>query len=79
MIYGLDSSAMIAFLRNESGAATVAAMLADPQSQCYAHALNLCEVFYDFFRGGGELAAQSAITQLLKLEVRERRDLDVAF
>jgi PIN domain nuclease of toxin-antitoxin system len=79
MIYVLDSSAMIAFLRNESGATTVAAMLADPHSQCYAHALNLCEVFYDFFRVGGELAAQSAITELLNLEVHERRDLGAAF
>lgn len=79
MIYVLDSSAMIAFLRNESGAATVAAMLTDPQSQCYAHALNLCEVFYDFFRVGGETAAQSAITELLNLEVHERHDLDATF
>lgn len=79
MIYVLDSSAMIAFLRNESGSATVAAMLADPQSQCYAHALNLCEVFYDFFRSRGEAAAQSAITELLNLEVRERSDLDAPF
>ena len=70
---------MIAFLRNENGSASVAAMLAAPQGQCYAHALNLREVFYDFFRSGGELAAQSAITELLKLEVHERRDLDAAF
>ena len=30
MIYVMDSSAMIAFLRNEPGAATVAGMLTDP-------------------------------------------------
>lgn len=79
MIYVLDSSAMIAFLRNEVGAATVASILTDPQSQCCAHALNLCEVFYDFARSGGEPAAQSAVTELLNLGVIERSDLDGAF
>lgn len=74
-----DSSAMIAFLRNEVGALTVAAILTDPQNECYAHALNLCEVFYDFTRSGGETAAQSAVTELLNAGVIERQDLDIAF
>lgn len=79
MIYVMDSSAMIAFLRNEAGAVAVASILADSQSKCYAHALNLCEVFYDFARKGGEAAAQSAITELLNVGVIERRDLNVIF
>lgn len=79
MIYVMDSSAMIAFPRNETGAATVADLLTDPQNECCAHALNLCEVFYDFARSGGESAAQSAVTGLLNVGVIERRDLDVAF
>jgi len=54
MTYVMDSSAMIAFPRNETGAATVADLLTDPQHECCAHALNLCEVFYDFARSGGE-------------------------
>ena len=54
MTYVMDSSAMIAFPRNETGAATVADLLTDPQNECCAHALNLCEVFYDFARSGGE-------------------------
>lgn len=45
----IDASAPIAFLRNEPGAEAVANALARPQ-RCYAHALNLCEVYYDFWR-----------------------------
>lgn len=65
MIYVMDSSAMIAFPRNEPGAATVAGMLTDPQNECCAHALNLCEAFYDFARSGGEAAVQSAIKAVI--------------
>lgn len=79
MIYVLDSSAMIAFLRNETGAVAVADILTDPQNECCAHSLNLCEVFYDFARTGGETAAQSAVTELVNAGVIERHDLDVAF
>ena len=50
MIFVLDASAMIAFLRGEPGADAVAEILLDSESQCHAHALNLCEVFYDFER-----------------------------
>lgn len=45
MIFVLDASAMIAYLRDEPGAAAVAEALIDPTSKCHAHALNLCEVF----------------------------------
>ena len=44
MTYVLDASAMIAFLRDEPGAEIVAEVFVDPESHCYAHALNLCEV-----------------------------------
>ena len=48
MIYILDACAMIAFLRGEAGAEVVAEILRDPGDQCFAHAINLCEVYYDF-------------------------------
>ena len=48
MIFVLDASVMIAFPRDEPGADAVEEALLDSGSQCYAHALNLCEVFYDF-------------------------------
>ena len=59
MIYVLDACAMIAWLRNEPGADIVDQAIRDLNSQCLAHAINLCEVFYEallrlypFCRGG---------------------------
>ena len=46
----LDACAMIAFLRGEPGADVVRAILHNPSDACYAHAINLCEVYYDFVR-----------------------------
>ncbi len=46
MIYVLDACAMIAYLNDEPGADVVEAAMIDPMNQCYAHAVNLCEVFY---------------------------------
>ena len=44
----LDASAIIAFLRDEPGAQVVADHLRDERQRSFAHALNLCEVYYDF-------------------------------
>lgn len=83
MIYVLDASAMIAYLRSEPGAdvvetALLEAML-DPTIQCIAHAINLCEVYYDFHRAGGEAAATGAIADLGDVGVIERADFDRVF
>jgi len=51
VLFVLDASAMIAYLRDEPGAGRVSEALLDPDGQCIAHVLNLCEVFYDFQRG----------------------------
>ena len=58
---------MIAFLRDEPGADLVAEALLDSESQCYAHALNLCEVFYDFHRASGRHEALQAIADLARV------------
>ena len=60
----LDASAMIAYLRNEPGAEVVEDALTAPGSQCFAHAINLCEVLYDFFRSAGEVEATNAINSI---------------
>ena len=54
----LDAGAMLAVLKREAGASVVSSLLADPDTVCMAHAVNVCEVFYDLFRSGGEAAAQ---------------------
>ncbi|MEK7833444.1 MAG: PIN domain-containing protein [Acidobacteriota bacterium] len=79
MIYVLDSSAMIALANNEPGANVVADLLADSRNECYAHAINLCEVFYDAIRRSDDAQALRLITDLYGLGVIERRDFEAAF
>lgn len=79
MIYALDACAMIAYLDGEPGADVVEAALIDPSNQCFAHAINLCEVFYHFHRSGGERAATGAIADLQRMAVIARADFDQSF
>ncbi len=79
MIYVLDASAMIALLRKEAGSDVVADRLAESGTTCHAHAINLCEVYYDFYRNDSEAAAMRAIEVLKSLGVIERNDFDETF
>jgi PIN domain nuclease of toxin-antitoxin system len=74
-----DASALISFLRDEPGAEEVQRLLGAETESKYVHALNLCEVYYDFFRAAGEHPAESAISELLAIGIRERNDLDSEF
>ena len=74
----LDACALIAFLRDEPGADLVEGFLND-SAKCYVHALNFCEVYYDFWRAAGHEAAESAVADLLSLGIQERNDLDSQF
>jgi PIN domain nuclease of toxin-antitoxin system len=73
----IDASALIAFLRDEPGA-EVESLLSGPE-KCHAHALNLCEVYYDFFRASNQDAAEAATSDLLGLGIEERTDMDAEF
>ena len=79
MIYVLDACAMLAYLRNEAGADVVESALLNTNSQCVAHAVNLCEVYYVIHRDSGERDADSAIAGLKNAGVIERDDLDETF
>jgi PIN domain nuclease of toxin-antitoxin system len=79
MIYVLDASAIIAWLRNEPGADVVDNAIKDLNSQCIAHAINLCEVYYDAHRKTGEEHAESVISDLVAVGVIERNDFDQTF
>jgi PIN domain nuclease of toxin-antitoxin system len=78
MNYILDGSALVAYLRDEAGAEIVERLLLDTQNPCFAHAINLCEVFYDYHRTSGEADAQSAVARLLTASVLLRDDMDTA-
>jgi PIN domain nuclease of toxin-antitoxin system len=75
----LDACALIAFLTDEPGADRVATRLAGEPGSCRVHALNLCEVYYDFLRRAGEATAERAVDELLDLGLVLRDDLDPAF
>jgi PIN domain nuclease of toxin-antitoxin system len=70
---------MIAFLTGEAGADVVENALLEQGSQCMTHAINLCEVYYDFHRAGGATAADDAIVDMRTLGLVERDDLDEPF
>jgi predicted nucleic acid-binding protein len=70
---------MIALLRKETGHEIVRVLIEDIDQTCYAHALNLCEVFYDFARAEGETDAEQAVADLLSIGIIERDDLDALF
>lgn len=75
----LDACAMIAYLRDEPGADVVESLLLDGDSQCLAHSINLCEVYYDFLRATDENVARSAIADLNAAGIVAREDLDMSF
>jgi PIN domain nuclease of toxin-antitoxin system len=79
VIYVLDSSAMMAFLRAEPGGDVVRGLLGDPANTCFAHVINLFEVFYLLHRRVGEPAAQSALDDLRAASVVQRDDMDAPF
>ena len=74
----LDASAIIAYRRNEPGGDLVARHLRSDHL-LLAHALNFCEVYYDFYRAGERSIAVSAIADLRGLGVVERSDMDAEF
>ncbi len=75
----LDSSAVVAFLKDEPGAAGVADLFANTNIPLYIHSANLCEVFHIMWRRDGEDSAQISIAKLLDAGVIERSDMDGEF
>lgn len=79
MSYVLDAGAMIAYLDGEPGASVTASILINNAHQCYAHAINLAEIYYVNFRRGGQLQAENAIQTLLSVGVIPSEDMDSSF
>lgn len=72
----MDSSALIGFLTEEPGADVVEELLRDGGNSNYVHAVNLCEVYYEFLREGGYEAAEQAVETLLSLGLVVCEDMD---
>jgi uncharacterized protein len=75
----LDASAMVAYAAGEPGGDVVDKLLRDPDVICYAHAVNLCEVYYGVLRATDEQTATQLISDLYADGVIERRDLSRRF
>ncbi|MGI8908591.1 MAG: PIN domain-containing protein [Candidatus Sumerlaeaceae bacterium] len=79
MKHVLDACAMLAYLKNETGAEVVEALLRDASHECLAHAVNLCEVYYDLFRNSDERTAKRALRDLEGDGIAVRRDISRSF
>ena len=77
----LDSSAMVAYFNAEPGGDLVRDLLHDDERDIaiYAHAINLCEVFYGYLQATPLAVAHSARESLKEAGVIERNDMDTAF
>lgn len=72
----MDSSALLALLRDENGADVVDALLWDAGNHNVVHAINLCEVYYNLVREFGEPQAESYLNLLGTLGLTIREDMD---
>jgi predicted nucleic acid-binding protein len=61
----LDTSAMVALSRSEPGADLVFAALSAPDDRCFAHWVNLCELFYSTARRTDEADAEGVVRLLI--------------
>jgi len=76
MRYVLDACALIAYLRKERGGEIVRDLLLESKNQFFIHALNLCEVYYDFERSDGIIVADEVIEIVGELGIDIIRDMD---
>ena len=79
LISVLDASALIALARSESGADMVEDVLTEPGRICYAHAVNMCELFYYVLRASGTAEADKTVRGFRDAGVVVREDMDTAF
>jgi PIN domain nuclease of toxin-antitoxin system len=61
----LDASAMVALAREEPGIERVLDALTEPGEHCFAHYVNLCEVYYTTLRRHAEADAAAVIRVLI--------------
>lgn len=78
-IHILDASALVAYANAEPGGTVVRALLADPAATCYAHTMNLCEVYYHLIRQMDVRRARLGIRTLFADGVIERHDMNRRF
>ena len=79
MSFVFDTGPLVAYIKGEPGFDVVRDLLRDNPGQCYAHAVNLCEVFYPVLRAEGLGAAQRVMADFAAVGIQTREDMDAAF
>lgn len=79
MNHVLDACAMIAYLRGEVGGTVVEGLLNGPGDTCFAHTINLLEVYYDFIRKHNEPTARQALEDLKAAGISTQRNMNRRF
>lgn len=70
---------MVAYTEGEPGGVVVAGILSNPSAVCYAHSVNLCEVYYQSIRRSDPATARAVKASLRRDGVIERRDMSRPF
>lgn len=78
-VFVLDACAVIAFLNAEEGGDKVSNLLEDTENEVLMHMINLCEVYYGFYRADGKERADVVIESLSQLPVEYVNDLSINF
>ena len=63
----LDACAVIALVKNEQGADIVEEYLLNDDYECMIHGVNICEVYYGFFRSESEAFAQEIVYKITEI------------
>ncbi len=79
MICVFDAGPLVALIKGEDGADLVRQLMRDNPGNCYAHAVQLCEVFYPILRAEGLAIAQHVVADLAAAGIQSREDMDAAF
>ena len=79
MTYVLDAGAVIAYLNGEPGADATEDILTEPGSLCYRTVHNLCEIYYIYYRRGGESTAEETVKDVARAGIHRRDDIDERF
>ncbi|MEW6620346.1 MAG: type II toxin-antitoxin system VapC family toxin [bacterium] len=75
----LDACAVIAFLNAEEGGEKVKDLLENKDNNVYLHHINLCEVYYGYYKADGIKRAEKVLNDLEQLPIRYIEDMSIEF
>lgn len=75
----LDACALIAFLNAEDGGEKVRDLIEDEDNRIYVHMVNLCEVYYGYYKADGIKKAEKVLEDLGQLPIEHIDDISLGF